>query len=193
MHSQTRFLAPLHAIRLRLSNSPRETTGEPVLRPAPDPPAMVRKPPSCWDARRRGPDPRLLPVGGFASRCAATENSQHRKSQPKRTGHDGSSEIDAETVDGQGRTPKALLRLHESIAISSVGGNKIKTAEPAIYADHAHQDLRSPNRTCEILNRVSRFVETTGVVHEPPLAPPEYREGGHATIVFIPPPVLRGG
>ena len=29
----------------------------------------------------------------------------------------------------------------------------------------------------EALNRVSRFVETTAVVHEPPLAPPEYRGG----------------
>ena len=42
------------------------------------------------------------------------------------------------------------------------------------------------------LNRFSRFVETTAVVHEPPLAPPEYRGGGHATILFIP-PLYSGG
>ena len=40
------------------------------------------------------------------------------------------------------------------------------------------------------LNRFSRFVETTAVVHDP-LAPPEYRAEGMRRSLSIPPPVLR--
>ena len=42
------------------------------------------------------------------------------------------------------------------------------------------------------VNGSSRFVETTAVVHEPPLAPPEYRGGMNRTVA-CPPPLYSGG